>query len=488
MQPDSLFLDEAFASLDAMDRDVGRFDVDPEAVNAVFRRAHSVKGGAAAFGLEAVAELMHQVESVLDGIRKSGVAPDRATADLLREAVGAARELLAGGSPSQVPQMQALMQRLRRHEDDAGGFGAGRVRRIVVRSPETDVVSAAVTGLFADIAGLGELLSVENVNGDEQVFTVRTAAGDGELRDLLAMHMDLRCVTIGGATGATGVTGSPAGAPAAMASPAAESRNMPATMRESVRVDAGELRRLVQLARELAQDIGGHAEGARGRDGSGEGDKGKAGVGHWRSAAGHLHQGLESLASAPMSMVFEHVSAQIRRLSERLGKPFTLEVQGEEVRIDRLVVQRLSDPLMHLVRNACDHGIERSDQRLALGKPAQGRIAISAWIEDGWLRIAVRDDGQGLSREQVMQAARQRGVPVSADWEDDKVWPLVFAPGLTTASGVSEVSGRGVGMDAVRRQIVALGGDVVIASVAGQGACVTMAIPLGNARPSPSVA
>ncbi|MCZ4313701.1 ATP-binding protein [Comamonadaceae bacterium G21597-S1] len=482
MQPDSLFLDEAFASLDAMDLDVGRFDVDPDAVNAVFRRAHSVKGGAAAFGLEAVAELMHQVESVLDGIRKSGVAPDSATSDLLREAVGAAREMLAGGSPLQDPRVQALMQRLRRQQDDAGALRGGRVRRIVIRSPETEVVFAAVTGLFADIAGLGELLSVENANADEQVFTVRTAAGDDELRDLLAMHMDLRCVTIGGSTGL------PVRARATMASPAAEPRDMPADTRATVRVDASELRRLVLLARDLAQDIASHAEGARGRDGSEADQNGKAGVGHWRSAAGSLHQGLESLASAPMSMVFEHVTAQIRRLSERLGKQFTLEARGDEVRIDRLVLQRLSDPLMHLVRNACDHGIERSDQRLALGKPVQGRIAISAWIEDGWLRIAVRDDGQGLSREQVMLAARQRGVPVAADMDDDQVWPLVFAPGLTTAAGVSDVSGRGVGMDAVRRQVVALGGDVTIASVAGQGACVTMAIPLGSVCPSQSVA
>ncbi len=482
MQPDSLFLDEAFASLDAMDLDVGRFDVDPDAVNAVFRRAHSVKGGAAAFGLEAVADLMHQVESVLDGIRKSGVAPDLSTSELLREAVSAARELLAGGSSSQMPRVQALMQRLHRQGDHAGSFRGGRLRRIVVRSPETEVVSAAVTGLFADIAGLGELLSVESGNADERVFTVRTAVGDDELRDLLAMHMDPRNVTI------TGATGSPTKSPATVRPPAAGPRSLPVATQETVRVDAAELRRLVVSARALAEAIGSYAVGARSRGGTDAGRIGEADVGHWRSAASGLHQGLESLASAPMSIVFGHVSAQIRRLAERLDKQFTLVVRGDEIHIDRLVLQRLSDPLMHLVRNACDHGIENADQRLALGKSEQGRIDIAAWVEAGWLRIAVRDDGRGLSRENVMQAARLRGVPVAADMGDEEVWSLVFAPGLTTAAAISDVSGRGVGMDAVRRQVVAMGGDVSIESVAGQGACVTMAIPLGDACPSSSVA
>ncbi len=481
MLPDSLFLDEAFASLDAMDLELGRLDVDPEAVHALFRRAHSVKGGAATFGLAGLADLMHRVESVLDGLRKSGVAPDRSTSELLREAVHAARALLAGDQSLQGPGMQELVLRLRRQGDDAGPLDGGRLRRIAIRSPETDAVSAAVSGLFADIAGLGELLSVESGNTGEQVFTVRTAVGDQELRDLLAMHMDPRNVTIDGPTGPA----TPASA--ASTARAAEPGSRPVATRTTVRVDAAELRRLVQMARVLAQGLGAHDAAGPGRGGSGADRSTDADLGQWRAAAGTLSQALDDLASARMSMVFGLVPAQIRRLSERLGKQFTLAVQGDDIRIDRLVMQGLSDPLMHLVRNACDHGIERPDQRLALGKPAQGHIELSAWMAADGLRIAVRDDGSGLSRERVLQAARQRGVPVSADMGDDEVWPLVFAPGLTTAASVSDVSGRGVGMDAVRRQVVAMGGDVSIASVAGQGACVTMVIPLGEASRSPSV-
>lgn len=471
MLPDALFLDEAIANLDAMDVELGRLDadVDPEAVHSVFRRAHSVKGGAAAFGLDAVADLMHRVESVLDVVRKAGIPPDRPTINLLCEAVCSARQMLAQDAPADAPAMQKLLDRLRERARDSDAPLGGRLRRIAIRSSETDVVSAAVTGLFSDIAGLGELLSVERRNAEEQVFTVRAVVGDQELLDLLAMHVDPCHVTIRAPS-----------KPAAAKLAPREQVGAPVVVGASVRVDAAELRRLVQLARSLAGDAG-SGEHAAIRVGAPD----MAGLsepvmGQWKGAAGALRQGLENLASAPLSTAFGRLPMLIQRLSERLNKRFSLSVHGDETRVDQVILQRLADPLMHLVRNACDHGIELPQQRLAMGKPADGRIDVSAWMESGWLRISVRDDGAGLSRENVSQAARLRGISVPCGLDDHDVWQLIFAPGLSTVASTNDVSGRGVGMDVVRRQIVAMGGEVSITSSADKGACVTMAIPLDD--------
>ncbi len=453
MLPDAQFLDEAIANLDAMDAVLAGFGpaADPDAVHAVFRHAHSIKGGAAAFGMEAVAELMHAIESVLDVSRSTGLPTDGTTTGMLRDAVDAARHMLVDDGALTGALGQEIAMQLRQRAAAPQARQGGSLRRITIRSAETDVVSAAVIGLFADIAGLGELLSVDRSARGEQVFVVRTMSRDPELLDLLAMHVERASVSI------AAVPVAPDAAVADVSDGVSAASEGGAT----VRVDAAALRRLVLLARNLARaDVQ---------------------LSQWQRGLGALCRGLEELGSAPASSLFGRIPPLLLRLSGQLNKEFDLSVTGDDVRIDRAVLQRLADPLMHLVRNACDHGIEPEPQRRSAGKPRAGRIDVAAWRESGRVRISVRDDGAGLSRYNVLRAARERAVELPDDLDDQAVWQLVFLPGLSTAPSLSQVSGRGVGMDVVQRQVASMGGDVSISSSAGKGVCVTMSIPVDEA-------
>ncbi len=473
MLPDAMFLDEAIANLDAMDAELGRIGtlVDPDGVQAMFRHAHSVKGGAAAFGLDAVADLMHLIESVLEVSRRSGVPPELAAADLLHEAVDAARHMLTDGGRPRTPVLQALTKRLRERARVPVPSQGARLLRITVRSPEPDIVSAAVVGLFSDIAGLGELLSSDSGVGEERAFLVRTDVCDQELLDLLAMHVERSKVAI---------DAPPLSTPSEKSS-IANQGVAPDIIGGIVRVDAAELRRLMQLARRLSEGSLVADRAANPPGGSAEELSAGVDIGQWQCGVRALRQGLESLVHGPVSTIFARIAPLLQRVSGRLKKQFVLSVSGESILLDRVLLQRLADPLIHLVRNACDHGVELPEQRLAMGKPADGHIEVSAGREPGLVWISVRDDGAGLSREKVLQAARTRAIPVPAGLDDQGVWQLLFVPGLTTAAFVTDISGRGVGMDVVRRQVVALGGDVTITSSAGQGTCVTMSIPLDDA-------
>lgn len=461
MLPDAIFLDEAIANLDAMDATLADFGSSDhlDAVHALFRHAHSIKGGASAFGLEAVVEIMHSIESSLDVARTSGVRPDSFTVGLLRDAVDAARHLLAGDGACDRSLAHDIAAQLRRRSHRPLAPRGGNLRRITIRSAETDVVSAAVIGFFTDIAGLGELLSVDSGAGGEQVFVVRTMVRDDELVDLLAMHVERANVLI------AAVPDDPVfGKAIASGRVAGEG-----TDGASVRIDVDALQRLVLLARKLSR-----AHAASGASGKGE-ERAR-----WQKDLDVLCRGLEDLGRAPVSMLFGRIPQLLSRLSGQLGKQFELSVTGDDIRVDRAVLQRLADPLMHLVRNACDHGIEMAAQRMAAGKARAGQIGLSAWHEPGWVRISVRDDGAGLSREKLLNAARARAIPLPVGVDDQAVWQLVFAPGLSTAHTLSEVSGRGVGMDAVRRQVASIGGAVSITSSAGKGVCVTMSIPVDD--------
>ena len=471
MSPDALFLDEALANLDAIERALRHGDFacpDPEAVHALFRHAHSVKGGAAAFGLDVLAELMHLTESLIDPWRAPGAVPDMEGVALVHRATQAARLLLSDQGPAADSVAQDMLTRLR----DCVPLPAAatklrsRLRRIAVRATDAQMVSAAVSALFADVAGLGELKTLSTDDAGQQILIVRTTCDDQELIDLLAMYVDRKSVTVG-----------PTETPSALQPPI-----VPAAMVSlepaSVRVDAGQLRRLSQLARALMHDCQRHNQQVRAADAGTAAPQSPLADGSWQRDAERLAAGLDALCYAPASTLFDRIPPLLTQLAGQLHKRFELVVVGGDLAVERVAMPTLIDPLVHLVRNACDHGIELPARRAEVGKPPAGRIEVSAWHEPGWLRIAVRDDGAGLSRDNVLRAARDRAIPVSDCLDDQAIWQLVFAPGLTTVSAVSEVSGRGVGMDVVRRKIAAMGGTATVESTAGVGTCVTMSIPI----------
>ena len=185
-----------------------------------------------------------------------------------------------------------------------------------------------------------------------------------------------------------------------------------------------------------------------------------------------------SVRMLPVSFVFNRFNRLVRDLSEQLGKNVNLVIEGGNTEIDKGMIEKLVDPLTHLVRNSLDHGIEKPDKRLAAGKSEVGVLSLKASQRGGNIVIAVHDNGAGLNRERIIQKARESGLQVADNSSDKQIWQLIFAAGFSTALEVTDVSGRGVGMDVVRRNIEALGGRIDIESTEGQGSTFEIQLPL----------
>lgn len=192
-----------------------------------------------------------------------------------------------------------------------------------------------------------------------------------------------------------------------------------------------------------------------------------------------LQNGVMSARMLPVAQVFNRFPRLVRDLSRQFGKEVGLEVSGEETELDKRVIDELGDPLTHLIRNALDHGIESPEERSAAGKPVAAILELSAFREGSMVCIRIRDDGRGINRARVLSKARERGlVAVEKTLADEEILKLIFQPGFSTAAVVSDVSGRGVGMDIVKSRIEELKGSIEIASTEGAGTTVTLRIPL----------
>ena len=191
-----------------------------------------------------------------------------------------------------------------------------------------------------------------------------------------------------------------------------------------------------------------------------------------------LQDAVMSIRMIPMAFVFNRFPRMIRDLAAKLGKKVELVTSGEATELDKGLIEKITDPLTHLVRNSVDHGVEPPEKRRALGKPETGTITLSAFHQGGSIVIEVRDDGAGLNRDKLLSKAREKGLPVHDGMTDQEVWALIFAPGFSTAEVVTDVSGRGVGMDVVKKNIAALNGSVEIDSQLGKGTRITVRLPL----------
>jgi two-component system chemotaxis sensor kinase CheA len=191
-----------------------------------------------------------------------------------------------------------------------------------------------------------------------------------------------------------------------------------------------------------------------------------------------LQDAVMSIRMMPMSFVFSRFPRVVRDIAAKLGKEIELKTEGETTELDKGVIEKIADPLTHLVRNSVDHGIETAEVRTAAGKPARGTVTLRAFHQGGNIIIEVADDGAGLNREKILAKARERGMAVSDNMSDQDVWQLIFEAGFSTAAVVTDVSGRGVGMDVVKRNIRALGGRVEIDSALGHGTRIRVRLPL----------
>ncbi|MDD2990020.1 MAG: chemotaxis protein CheW [Zoogloea sp.] len=191
-----------------------------------------------------------------------------------------------------------------------------------------------------------------------------------------------------------------------------------------------------------------------------------------------IQESVMSIRMMPISVVFSRFPRVVRDLSQKLGKHVELKTIGETTEMDKSLVERITDPLTHLVRNSLDHGLETPDKRLAAGKPETGTITLSAYHQSGNIVIEVGDDGAGLNRARILAKAKERGMAVSDTMSDQEVWQLIMEPGFSTADQVTEVSGRGVGMDVVKKNISAMGGRIELDSMPGVGTRITVRLPL----------
>jgi len=191
-----------------------------------------------------------------------------------------------------------------------------------------------------------------------------------------------------------------------------------------------------------------------------------------------LQEAVMSIRMVPMDYVFSRFPRVVREAAARMGKKIRLETQGAATELDKSLIERIIDPLTHLVRNSIDHGVETPERRAELGKNPEGTITMAAQHHGGQIVIEVRDDGAGLNREKILKKAMAQGFPVNESTPDEELWPLIFAPGFSTAEQVTEISGRGVGMDVVRRNIQGMGGHIQIFSKAGEGSTIRIVLPL----------
>ena len=544
-----VFFEEAGENLATMEQMLLSLDLtsaNDEELNAVFRCAHSVKGGAATFGFSDVAELTHQMETLLDKLRRHELEPHPSMVDVLLAAGDAlkaqlARHQGAGGDPVDTAQLLADIGRLASGGATAPAASAApktaaapapaaaaasapageRQLELTVGPLADPSVADNLLDLFKEIAELGQMEPLDAGHSADGMrrFKVTTKSSDGDLLDLFTFHVPRESMKLGPLThgygfhkGAPGApTEVPAGdagygffddapgAPSALppvsateivpvsaakpdvaraAAAPARAADKGATLEAStLRVSVDKVDQLINLVGELVITQAMLAQTGQSID-SAQNQQLSAGLADLQRNTRDLQEAVMSIRMIPMSVVFNRYPRMLRDLAGKLGKKVELVTQGEATELDKGLVEKITDPLTHLVRNSCDHGIELPEDRLAKGKPAQGTITLAASHQGGSILIEVRDDGRGLNRDKLLKKARERGIEAPDSMSDADVWNLIFAPGFSTADVVTDVSGRGVGMDVVKKNIAALNGSVEIDSAEGYGMSVKVRLPL----------
>ncbi|MEA2825172.1 MAG: two-component system, chemotaxis family, sensor kinase CheA [Alphaproteobacteria bacterium] len=530
--------EELLSELEAGLLALKRGETDPEIINKVFRAAHSIKGGGASFGLAPMVDFAHQMESVLAAIRSNQLALDAQllglllrAADVLADHVRAARDegrvesasareiegaliaLVAGDCPagevSNHEPAEGKPTAAVWSDSETPSPATAQERIWVIRfRPHASLYASANEPLFLlrELQYLGEvratvddseLPSIDDLVPEDAyllwAISLTSTADAQEIRrvfEFVEADCDLEIVTDqeGAATpvadrnhptaGSAAVSKQPdSPRPSISSSGIAAGRSTP-RLSETIRVDVERVDRLINLASELVIN---HTILAQRLAGIGS-----AGTSETELPLDELHQltrelqnGVMAIRAQPLKVVFQRLSRLVREVEAVTGKQVNLVVEGESTEVDRTVIERLIDPMTHMVRNAIDHGIETPEERLASGKTAQGTLRISATHRAGRIIIEITDDGCGINRARVHAAAWSRGL-ISGDavLSEHEIDELIFLPGFSTAKAVSELSGRGVGMDVVKSGVQALGGRISVASYPGKGTTFVLSLPL----------
>ncbi|MCP9483216.1 chemotaxis protein CheA [Shimia sp. CNT1-13L.2] len=498
-------LESVFEGLSALEADGG----DQEAVNAVFRAVHSIKGGAGAFGLEALVAFSHVLENALDAFRSGAAQIGSKEVQLLYEAGDhlsdlverAARGQVSGG---EMPDLHRALEGICGavdQEEDAGLDFQPLTLDILPLEPEPaagfDIVFRPHATLFENghepalmLRELGELGAIDVVADLSALPTLDAGlaktpvlgwqiglesdchrAQIAEVFEFAEGLCDLEII----ARDAEGLKVEDPVTQSDIDRPEVVER---APARETIRVDLARVDRLINIVGELV------ISEAMLRQAMTEIPVAKYGpieaaMGQFRQLSGQLQESVLAIRAQPVKGLFQRMSRIVREAAREAGKEARLVTHGSATEVDRTVVERLVDPLTHMIRNAVDHGLEDSDRRQASGKASTGTVTLSAVHRSGRVVIELQDDGGGIDRERVRQIAIDKGlVGESDELSDAEIDNLLFRPGFSTRSEVSNLSGRGVGMDVVKSEIQALGGRVSIHSEFGVGTTVTISLPL----------
>ncbi|HEU5136740.1 MAG TPA: chemotaxis protein CheA [Steroidobacteraceae bacterium] len=524
-----IFFEESFEALDSMEAALLKLsagEVDAELINTIFRVAHSIKGGAATFAFNEVAGFTHVLETLLDQLRagKRQVRPD--IVDVLLRSGDAMRGMLSATQRKDaidtagVAKLRAELDRIMGESGTAAAPVAAASPAKTHAAPDAPAPTPGwrirfVPGpdllrhgndplrILRELSTLGHLKVSVDAGGippltdlDPEVCRLRwNLEVEGEI-ERSAVHAvfewaesecELTIERIGGEPSAPAVA-----APSESAAPVAAAAAAPEAVPPKAEVaarnanpDGGSIRVSIEKIDELLNSVGELvitqsvlsqlAAPLEGRE-----------AGELRSALAQLERHMRALQESvmrvrmlPISFVFNRFPRLVRDLGQRLGKKIELKVTGDTTELDKTVLEKIGDPLVHLVRNSIDHGIEMPDVRLAAGKSEHGTISLHAYHKGGNVIVEVSDDGGGLRKDKILRKALERGLVTNdVELSEERILNLIFAPGFSTADVVSDVSGRGVGMDVVRRNINELGGHIQIFSTEGKGSTIRIRLPL----------
>jgi two-component system chemotaxis sensor kinase CheA len=570
-----VFFDETEELLAEMEKLLLAINVsapDAEDLNAIFRAAHSIKGGAGTFGVADLAEVTHVLESLLDRIRKGEMALTAQHVDAFLAAKDILKMQLDGHRlHTPVDQdavadvrmtLQSLSQTAIPNAPPVASIAVGKASHSAVGSPaasrrfriELPGLSARdIDALAAELGLLGEI-SKEMVDNSRTVFVLATSEGVDEIVAICSFIVDANDLKITEEAALMSAAEAKAAqeraqgygffdpielSPAQAAAAAKAGREAKQGYGFFEPFDPAALQRARELAAKAEQDetgMGGSSDALHETATAPSGEKksqarrdaDKANVNHESSSirvgiekvdqlinlvgelvitqamidqrtssldpmqnerllnsvsqlarnTRDLQEAVMTIRMMPMDYVFSRFPRMVRDLATKLGKRIEFVTHGAATELDKGLIERIVDPLTHLVRNSIDHGIEMPEVRKAAGKNETGKLSLSAGHQGGNIVIEVTDDGGGLNREKILAKAGQQGLSVSDAMTDAEVWQLIFAPGFSTAETVTDVSGRGVGMDVVKRNITAMGGNVEIRSAKGFGTTISISLPL----------
>jgi len=510
------FFDEADELLADMEQHLLGLDPqepDSEQLNAIFRAAHSIKGGAGTFGFTVLQETTHILENILDGARRGEMQLSTDIINLFLETKDIMQEQLDAYKTASEPDAATfayICQALRQLALEAKGEapvsdisaapagGATSVSSSGLRIKLTALKANEADLMLEELGNLGTVSdAVKGANFLEA--TLDSSVGKDDIVAVLCFVIDESQIHFPQADVvdiATAMTDAPAvEAEAEMEAvaepelaavsdvvqlkrePAKKAANPKVSESTSIRVAVEKVDQLINLVGELVITQSMLAQRSGELDPVNHGDLLNS-MGQLERNARDLQESVMSIRMMPMEYVFSRFPRLVRDLASKLGKEVELTLMGSSTELDKSLIERIIDPLTHLVRNSLDHGIETPEKRQAAGKHAVGNLTLSAEHQGGNICIEVTDDGAGLNRERILAKALSSGLPVSESMSDEEVGMLIFAPGFSTAEQVTDVSGRGVGMDVVKRNIQEMGGHVEIASKQGKGTTIRILLPL----------